>query len=192
MRKTLVFGIATALLLGHSVAIGSAQPAGSPSLSLGKESRLWFDGTSTVRSFSCSATKLEGDVNAEVAGEPASMVKSASLTIPVAGLDCRNATMNGHMRKALKADANPLIKWRMTSYKVEGSAVVIDGFLTIAGKENPVQLRGAGSAESGVLRVKGSKQLKMTEYGVKPPTLMLGAMKVGDQVTVGYDIVLNQ
>jgi hypothetical protein len=43
-----------------------------------------------------------------------------------------------------------------------------------------------------VLRVKGSKQLRMTEYGVKPPSLMLGAMKVGDQVTVGYDIILGQ
>jgi polyisoprenoid-binding protein YceI len=192
MRKTVVFGIAAALLFSNSVATGSAQPAGSPSLSLAKESRLWFDGTSTVRSFSCAATKLEADVNAEVQGDPGSMVKTASLVVPVASIDCRNGTMNGHMRKALKADANPVIKWRMTSYTVESNAVVIDGFLTIAGKENPIQLRGTGSADNGILRVRGSKQLRMTEYGVKPPKLMLGAMKVADQVTVGYDIMLGQ
>jgi polyisoprenoid-binding protein YceI len=192
MRKTLVIGIAAALLIGKSVTTGSAQPTASPSLSLAKESRLWFDGTSTVKSFSCSATKLHADVTAEPQGDPASMVKTATLNVPVAGLDCRNGTMNGHMQKALKVQANPLIIWRMTSYKVEGNAVVIDGFLTIAGQENPIQLRGTGSADNGVLRVKGSKQLRMTEYGVKPPKLMLGAMKVADQVTVGYDIMLGQ
>jgi polyisoprenoid-binding protein YceI len=192
MRKTLVIGIAAALLIGKSVTTGSAQPSASPSLSLAKESRLWFDGTSTVRSFSCAATKLHADVTAEPQGDPASIVKTASLNVPVAGLDCRNGTMNGHMQKALKVEANPLIMWRMTSYKVEGSTVVIDGFLTIAGKENPIELRGTGSADNGVLRVKGSKQLRMTEYGVKPPKLMLGAMKVADQVTVGYDIMLSQ
>lgn len=192
MRKTLVIGIASALLFGNSVATGSAQPAGSPSLSLAKESRLWFDGTSTVKSFSCAATKLHADVVAESQGDPASIVKTATLNVPVAGLDCRNGTMNAHMQKALKVQAHPLIIWRMTSYKVEGNTVVIDGFLSIAGKENQIQLQGAGSANNGVLRVKGSKQLRMTEYGVKRPSLMLGTMKVADLVTVGYDIILSR
>ena len=192
MKKILVIGLAAAVLIGKSVTTGSAQPSVAPSLLLAKESRLWFDGTSTVRSFRCAATKLHANVTAEPQGDPASIVKTASLNVPVAGLDCRNGTMNGHMQKALKVEANPLIMWRMTSYKVEGNTVVIDGFLTIAGKENPIQLSGTGSADNGVLRVKGSKQLRMTEYGVKPPKLMLGAMKVADQVTVGYDIMLGQ
>jgi hypothetical protein len=32
----------------------------------------------------------------------------------------------------------------------------------------------------------------MTEYGVKPPSLMLGTMKVGDPVTVSFDLVLSE
>jgi hypothetical protein len=43
-----------------------------------------------------------------------------------------------------------------------------------------------------VIRFKGSKQFKMTEYGVKPPTLMLGTMKVGDPVTVSFDLALSE
>jgi hypothetical protein len=31
----------------------------------------------------------------------------------------------------------------------------------------------------------------MTEFGVKPPTLMLGTMKVGDKVKVGFDLYLK-
>ena len=100
--------------------------------------------------------------------------------------------MNEHMRKALKFNENPQIKWRMTSYSVDGTSVTIKGFLTIAGKENPIELNGTGSAENGVLRVKGTEQFKMTEYGVKPPSLMLGTMKVGDPITVSFDLVLSE
>jgi polyisoprenoid-binding protein YceI len=100
--------------------------------------------------------------------------------------------MNGHMQKALKAKEHPTISWRMTSYRVEGTNVTMSGRLTIAGKENPIEMRATGTADaSGTIRMKGSTKFKMTEYGVKPPTLMLGTMKVGDPVTVSYDLVLN-
>ena len=161
-------------------------------LSLGKESRVWFDGTSTVRSFKCNAAKLDVSVVGEPAAAPAEIVKSASLTVPVAQIDCGNKTMNEHMRKALKAEQFQQISWTMTSYEVQGSNVTIEGKLTIAGKQNAIQLKGTGSAENGVIRFKGSKQFKMTEYGVKPPSLMLGTMKVGDPVTVSFDLALSE
>ena len=32
----------------------------------------------------------------------------------------------------------------------------------------------------------------MSEYGVKPPTMMFGTMRVNDLVKVGFDIALQQ
>jgi polyisoprenoid-binding protein YceI len=170
----------------------SAFTAAPRNLSLGKDSRLWLEGTSTVRSYKCAATKLDVTVIGEPTAAPAEIVKSASLVVPVAQLDCGNKTMNEHMRKALKAEKFQQISWKMTSYEVQGTSVVISGNLTIAGKENTIELKGTGSAENGVIRFKGSKQFKMTEYGVKPPTLMLGTMKVGDPVTVSFDLALSE
>ena len=161
-------------------------------LNLATGSRLWLEGTSTVRSFKCSASKLDVTAVGEPTAAPAQIVQTASLVVPVAQLDCGNKTMNEHMRKALKAESNPQISWKLTSYDVQGSAVTVDGKLTIAGKENAIQLKGTGTAENGVIRFKGSKQFKMTEYGVKPPTLMLGTMKVGDAVTVSFDLTLSE
>ena len=186
--KKLSIAIGSLSLLGVSV---GAQLAFAP-LSLSKSSKVWVDGTSNVRSFSCAAATIQADVIGEPNADPAAAVKSGSLVIPVASLDCKNGKMNEHMRNALKAEQNPSIKWRMTSYRVDGAQVTIQGFLTIAGKENPIELKGTGSVENGVLKFKGSKQFKMTEYGVKPPTMMFGAMKVGDAVTVGFDIALQQ
>jgi polyisoprenoid-binding protein YceI len=183
--------ISVVILAGSAVA-GSAQMANPRNLNLSKESKLWLEGTSTMKSFSCAATKIDVAVLAEPGAAPAELVQSASLVVPVGQLDCRNGTMNGHMQKALRADKHPTISWKMTSYRVEGTNVVMNGRLTIAGTENPIELRGTGTADNaGTIRFKGSTKFKMTEYGVKPPSLMLGSMKVGDAVTVAYDLVLN-
>ena len=190
--KAIVRNVVTAGALLVTAAVASGQMALPRNLSLGKESRVWLDGTSTVRSYTCNATKLDVAVVAESDESPATMVKSASVNVPVAQLECGNKTMNEHMRKALKAETNPQITWKMTSYEVQGANVVIKGKLTIAGKENAIELRGTGSAANNTLRFKGSKQFNMTEYGVKPPSLMLGTMKVRDPVTVSFDLVLSE
>jgi polyisoprenoid-binding protein YceI len=192
MKKTILNTIIIAgIIAGFTVASGFAQL--SPrNLSLAKGSRLWIEGTSTVRSFNCTATKVDVNVVAEPGVAPDDLVQSALLVVPVASLDCRNETMNEHMRKALKAKDNPQISWKMDDYKVDGMNILITGRLAIAGKENPIEIHGTGTADaSGTVRLKGSKQFKMSEYGVKPPSLMLGTMKVRDSITVSFDLVLN-
>jgi hypothetical protein len=41
------------------------------------------------------------------------------------------------------------------------------------------------------LRVTGKYELNMKDFGVKPPTLMLGTMRVGEKVTVNFDLLLK-
>ncbi|MEO8194090.1 MAG: YceI family protein [Gemmatimonadales bacterium] len=190
--KATIKSILTTVTLSAVIATTAAAQMELPRhLTLGSNSKVWIDGTSTVKPFRCAATKIDVAVVSEPDAKPADLVRSATLVIPVASLDCRNGTMNDHMRKALKAKDNPQIKWKMTSYRVEGTNVVINGLLTIAGKENVMELRGIGTAVNGTIQLKGSKQFKMSEYGVKPPSLMLGTMKVRDPVTVQFDLVLT-
>lgn len=190
--KGIVRTIVIAGALAGFASAASAQMALPKNLNLSKESRLWIEGTSTVKSFSCAATKMDVSVSAEPGSAASDLVQSATLVVPVSALDCRNDTMNGHMRKALKADKNSTISWTLTSYRVEGTTILMNGRLTIAGRENPIELRATGAADNaGTIRLKGSTKFKMSEYGVKPPTLMMGTMKVGDPVTVSYDLVLT-
>ena len=187
-RNVAVVGALAAL----ATVTGAARAANTDSLHLAGESRLWLEGTSTVRSFKCTATKLDVAVATNPNGSPAELVKSASVIVPVASLDCANNTMNEHMKKALKADANPRISWKLSSYRLSGTSVVMSGLLTIAGRQNEIEIAGTGAAEpNGTIRIKGSKEFNMSQYGVKPPSLMLGTMKVRDPVTVSFDLVLN-
>ena len=179
--------------------------AGTPTRSpidMQPESRLWIAGTSTVRSFQCQATafdaKIEsapnGAVAAVLAGDKA--VSSVTVTVPVEKLDCKNGTMNEHMRKALKASQNPTIVFKVDTYELTRGNDVVDvtlnGTLTIGGTEKPVTINAqAKPGENGTLLVSGTREVRMTEFGLKPPTLMLGTMKVDERVKVGFDIVLK-
>lgn len=177
----------------------AAQGAAAPRLTVQPGSRLWVDGTSTVRGYRCSTDAVEGRADAERAGSLADLADGAGpveVSVRVASLDCRDATMNGHMRNALKAREHPVIRFHapavaVTAGGAEGTARAA-GTLTIAGAERPVALEAVLAEEAGgAVRVRGSTRLRMTEFGVRPPSLMLGAMRVHDPVTVHFDVVLK-
>ena len=169
-------------------------------LNLQPESRVWFDGTSTVRAFTCSAKDVQATVPTEAdavdalfAGQKS--VQSALVRIPAARLDCGNKTMNEHMLKALKADANPTIEFEVASYeltKVDGALKgTLTGTLTIGGQTKAVTVEALGKKNGNALRVTGTYPVRMTEYGLKPPTLMMGTLKVNELVKVNFDLLLN-
>lgn len=172
-------------------------------LSMAPESKLWFDGKSTVRDWSCKAPVMqaaltlagEGTAAAVLAGdEPAA---TTTLVIPTMKLDCANGTMNGHMRKALAAEKHGEITFALKSYDATpeaGAATkgTLTGELTIKGvtKDVTFPVEFVAEGEKG-LRVKGKYALKMTDWGVEPPKLMLGTLKVNEMVTVGFDLLLQ-
>ena len=191
-----------AALLALAPALLAAAPA-NPVLTLQPASTLTVRGTSTVRSFSCAATEFDtrvattgrGAVAGVLAGERA--VTGAELAVDVADLDCRNGTMNAHMAKALQGARHPTIAFRLTGYEsaraADGARGTVTGVLTLAGVPRTITLHGgAVAAEGGALRVTGTHELRMTEYGIKPPSLMMGTMKVGDAVTVAFDLLLRE
>lgn len=185
MRKKVILG---AMLAGPAlIAAGML-----PTLSFQPQSRVWVEGTSTVRGYRCESTSVTGTAQASSA-ELADLatVPRAEVTIPVASLDCRNGTMNGHMRKALKAEQSPTIRLRASNVRVAAGTARISGDLTIAGQTRPISLDGSVTSEDGKVRVRGSKRLVMTDFGVQPPTLMMGTMKVAAPVTIGFDVVLK-
>ncbi len=194
--RTRIAGVILALTAMTTLAAWS--PVFAP-LTLKTGSKVWFDGTSTVRNWSCAAPRIDAVIDAD-AGAPAAVlglakaVKTVTLTFPVAQLDCVNNTMNGHMRRALNADRQPTIRFSLTSYELARATAVtgtLQGTLLLNGQTRPITFPATFAAADGALRVTGRYALKMTDWGVEPPKLMMGAMKVGEVVTVNFDLLLQ-
>jgi polyisoprenoid-binding protein YceI len=178
-----------------------AMTSGGSFMTLQPASRLWLNGTSTVKAFECSATSIDAKVETTGPGTAiaiangAKAVTGVSITIPAAKLDCKNGTMNGHMMKALKASEAPIIAFQLASYDLAkgaaGTAVTLKGTLSIGGQTKPVTIAALAKADGSALRVTGMHEVRMTEFGLKPPTLMMGTMKVNELVKVSFDLQLT-
>jgi len=112
-------------------------------------------------------------------------IPAATLTSPKAGLD-------KNMHKALKVDANRDITFRLARLEPGATgALKAVGVLRIAGVERDVVLALKTERRDAVLVVKGELALLMTDYGIKPPTAMLGMLKTDPKVTVTFETVLS-
>ncbi len=181
-------------------AAGLAATAHATSLQLAPSSRLWLEGDSTLHPYSSTATALKLDAQFEP-GTPDPIINGKAsafeLSVPVEGLRSGEKLMDRNIRKALKADEHPDIRFHMSTHELlpagkAGSAgVKATGTLSIAGKENPIELQVEAQAVPEGVRVRGSKELLMTDFGIKPPTAMLGALKTKDKVVVHFDVVLQ-
>ena len=107
----------------------------------------------------------------------------------VNSIESGKSKMNNNMYEALKAKQFPTIKFVLNEVVgIDGGKVKANGNLEIAGVKKPVVLEAKASVTGKVVTFQGSYTLKMTDYNVEPPVLMLGTLKTGNEVTVNYDV----
>jgi polyisoprenoid-binding protein YceI len=101
--------------------------------------------------------------------------------------------MDNNTYKALKTTTNKNISFVLTSGTVTQSdpssyLVKVIGNLTIAGKTQKIDLAATAKYNGAdkSFTINGSKKLKMTDYGVDPPTAMLGTIKTGNDITISF------
>jgi polyisoprenoid-binding protein YceI len=127
------------------------------------------------------------------------LIKTFQLSVPVAELSSGERGLDDNMRKALKGGQYKQIRFQMDSYDVQaprGSGgmltVVLHGRLSLAGVERKIDVGASGVRVVDGIRISGSKDLLMTDYQIKPPTMMLGAIKTKNLITVKFDATLKR
>jgi polyisoprenoid-binding protein YceI len=130
------------------------------------------------------ATKPAGEVKAKV-----------EVTMPVRTLQSGKKLMNDIMHDALKVKDHGTIKYVLKEMKAQnrkaGEPLKFDtkGDLTVAGVTKPIDMVVTLEPQGNKLKATGSKQVKMTDFGIKPPSpaVGLGLIKTADEVTVTFE-----
>ncbi|GIV61445.1 MAG: hypothetical protein KatS3mg044_0311 [Rhodothermaceae bacterium] len=177
--------------------IGLGQGAVAQTYTFAPESKLWIEGTSTLHDWTCEATALTGTLQVpEGAEHLAAGVVASEVVVPVEGIDCHKGKMNDNLRKALRASEHPEVRYVLDRAQVvpgeaEGTVVLeVEGRLTVAGVEQPMPLRVTAEAlAGGAFRLTGTTTFSMKQFDVKPPSVMLGTIKTGEDVTVRFEVV---
>jgi polyisoprenoid-binding protein YceI len=82
---------------------------------------------------------------------------------------------------------NGSITFTSTSVDVRDSSVKAVGELSIAGQSRPVTMELTATPDG---RLQGGMTLVQSQFGIKPFSAMLGALKVKDEVEINLDVAL--
>lgn len=89
-------------------------------------------------------------------------------------------------RKVLSADRNPEATFAATDFTAAAGGGEISGTLTLAGRSRPIRLRVSESGGG----YEAAASVVQTEFGIKPYSGFLGALKVRDAVDVRAEVTL--
>jgi hypothetical protein len=207
------FAAGAFFLLPSSPAAGASSDAiEARALVVAPGASLELDGDSSLHKYSAKAHGMQAGVGLDAArvartAPPPDLqtlirghfIKTFQLLVPVAELTSGEHGLDDNMRKALKGDRYKQIRFQMDSYDVQPApaggaalAVVLHGRLSLAGVERKIDIGASGVPVVDGFRISGSKDLLMTDYQIKPPTLMLGAIKTKNLITVKFNATLKR
>ncbi len=120
-------------------------------------------------------------------------------SVPATALKSESKAMDKNTYKALNTKQNPTISFVLSSATVVSTGgnnyqLNCVGKLTIAGttKETDLLATATYNPTDKTFFVTGVKKMKMTDYNVKPPTVMLGAIKTGNDIAIAYNVKFSR
>jgi len=157
-------------------------------------------GTSNLHNWSMEAKEMSctAKFSFAVGSSLPQSLSALELSIPIHNLKSGESSMDSRAYTAMKADKFGAITF------VSQSAVIVPGqknefqikstgTMTVAGVAQPVVLTAACQVNAdGSIVCNGSTPLKMTDYQIKPPSFMLGALKTGNALTIDFSLILKK
>lgn len=164
-----------------------------------KSVKATIQGTSTFHDWESNITKILFKGSLEGDGRVLKTIKDVEVKVLVESIkSSEGRIMDNKTFEAFKYEKNPYIiySFSLAQAKKESADVLsieTTGNLTMAGTTKSIDVVAKGKVlDNGDLELNISKKLKMTDYKMIPPTAMLGTIKVGDEVTVIFNLVLSQ
>lgn len=162
----------------------------------GKQNKMSVTGSSTLHEWESEVTQVESSGTLTLDGSQITAIKDVVVKMPVTGIkSTKGKTMDNKTYEAFNSDKNPTIQYKLTSAKVSGSGeftIVANGNLTMAGATKPIEITAKAKVlGNGDVQITGSQKLNMKDFNMTPPTAMMGTIKVGEEVTVKFDITLT-
>lgn len=155
---------------------------------------LSIKGTSSLHDWEMKSSKGKCEVEFVIgANDKITAINSLKFDLDPTSIKSEYTMMDNNTYKALKTKSYKSISFVLASGTVTQTDAVsyvvkVLGNLTIAGKTQKIDLAATAKYNSAdkSFTVNGSKKLKMTDYGVDPPTAMLGTIKTGNDITISF------
>lgn len=165
-------------------------------------STLTISGSSNITDFSCCCEDFAPiRYEIEVLNATQLRLSETLLRIPVQTLDCGNRLMNKDLRQTLRVEEHPYINIRPLSLQLQKTPPVPMGQwisltakaeVSLAGTTQQVELEvTARRLTEQRWQIRTQKELCFFDFGIEPPTAMGGLIKVKDEITIHFDLFVE-
>ncbi len=162
-------------------------------------SKLYIEGKSNVNKFACHCTENFPTSKIQFNSTPTNKTahfNKTEMKITTSKLDCGKKAINKDLQKTLKVDEYPNITLELCSLNFQEAShdddwqlVKAETFLTIAGTTRTMNMQvKAKQLGNNQFKIISSEELKLTDFGIEPPTALLGLVKVKDEMTLHLDL----
>ena len=178
-------------LVASGLALTAAQPVHNRRYELDPAvSRVWFDADATMGEFTGRSSKLTGWLEL---GDAGYTNVRAHIELEAASLKTGIGMRDGHMRETLGTKNFPVISVDVDSTR-EDSASSHHIWARLRVREDTLAFEtDVRVQERGdTIFVSGRFPARFTDLGMKPPTRMLGTVKVKNDFTIGFECAFHR
>lgn len=170
--------------------------------SVHERSNIRLSGTTNINAFECVSESdiPRGQMVADLLpGSNAIFFSQAALELEVASFDCGHRVMNKDFHQALGGKSSPHIEIRLkevrplsSSGRQDKGRIRAEVAIVINGKvRNTDIIVDYHTLDYFSYVLSGSKELRMSDFGIEPPSPAMGLVKVNDKVTIHFDLVVE-
>jgi len=160
-----------------------------------EQSNLQVKGISSLHNWQIKADSLSGKAVFDIKSGALKGISALILTVIVNDLKGEKKGITKKMRSTLSAQKYKTINYHFTKlvdiYKIDSHhfSVKSIGILTITGFSKQIDLLLNFEILKSSVKISGKKNIKMTDFNLKPPKALMGILKTGDEVSVLFDVL---
>jgi len=127
------------------------------------------------------------DVNSIiVTDEDRSVISQVAVTVKVSSFDSKNANRDSHTMEATDAIKFPSISFTSNSITQDGNMLHATGILNFHGVSKTITIDAEKRIVKDKAEITGTFDVKMTDYGIDPPSLM--GVATDDDIKLTFDM----
>jgi polyisoprenoid-binding protein YceI len=157
------------------------------------QSIITINGTSSLHDWEEKVGKFDVNLNLEFKENEIAGIDKVNFICKSSSIVSDNSIMTNKTHNALLVEKYPDIIFKLVSVDNLSSkngdfSGKLIGDVILAGVTKRITLSFTGVHSGNKISIKGSKELNLIDFKIKPPTAMMGTLKTGEQVTVSFQL----
>lgn len=157
-----------------------------------ENSKLTITGTSTVHDWEAIVEEFSGSAKISTENGALTGIHDLNFAAEVKSIKSGKGGMDKKIYGALNDKKHKEIIFKATEINAADGKAIATGNLSISGVTKTVQVSATYTIQpDGSILFTGSYPMKMTDFGVDPPTAVFGTIKSGNEIAINFQTIFR-